>query len=154
MNVYYTTPLETIRQPRTGDAGYDVAACEYVSIHPGEKVVVNTGAHIRIPDGYAAIFFDRSGMAGRGLLYVGLLNEQGEYIRAGLIDSSYVGLLRVVIYNAGRDVFQVEPGARITQMVVMPYVTPPLVRVASAADLGVTERGENGFGSTGLKVSA
>ena len=121
-----------------GDAGLDLAACEGVTLGPGERAIVSTGLAVEIPEGYAGFVQPRSGLAARH--GIGLVNSPG------LIDSGYRGEIQVILLNTDRSaVFTVEPGMRIAQLVV---AAVPSVRVVEAAELAVSERGSRGFGSS------
>lgn len=121
-----------------GDAGLDLAACESVTLAPGERATVSTGIAVEIPEGYAGFVQPRSGLAARH--GIGIVNAPG------LIDSGYRGEIRVVLLNTDPSLpFTVEPGMRIAQLVVAPVAS---VRVVEAADLASSERGSRGFGSS------
>ena len=125
-------------QAYEGDAGMDLAACEAVTIEPGERAVVPTGLAIEIPDGYAGFVQPRSGLAVRH--GIGIVNTPG------LIDSGYRGEIRVVLINTDREQrFKVEPGMRIAQLVIVPVAAARLVEVD---ELAASERGSRGFGSS------
>ena len=125
-------------QAYEGDAGMDLAACEAVTIEPGERAVVPTGLAIEIPDGYAGFVQPRSGLAVRH--GIGIVNSPG------LIDSGYRGEIRVVLINTDREQrFTVEPGMRIAQLVIVPVAAARLVEVD---ELAASERGSRGFGSS------
>ena len=125
-------------QAYEGDAGMDLAACEAVTIEPGERAVVPTGLAIEIPDGYAGFVQPRSGLAVRH--GIGIVNTPG------LIDSGYRGEIRVVLINTDREQrFAVEPGMRIAQLVIVPVAAARLVEVD---ELAGSERGSRGFGSS------
>ena len=125
-------------QAYEGDAGMDLAACEAVTIEPGERAVVPTGLAIEIPDGYAGFVQPRSGLAVRH--GIGIVNSPG------LIDSGYRGEIRVVLINTDDEQrFTVEPGMRIAQLVIVPVAAARLVEVD---ELPASERGSRGFGSS------
>jgi dUTP pyrophosphatase len=125
-------------QAYEGDAGMDLAACEGVTIEPGERAVVPTGLAIEIPDGYAGFVQPRSGLAVRH--GIGIVNTPG------LIDSGYRGEIRVVLINTDREQrFTVEPGMRIAQLVIVPVAAARFVEVD---ELAASERGSRGFGSS------
>ena len=125
-------------QAYEGDAGMDLAACETVTIDPGERAVVPTGLAVEIPDGYAGFVQPRSGLAVRH--GIGIVNSPG------LIDSGYRGEIRVVLINTDREHrFTVEPGMRIAQLVILPVAAARLVEVD---ELASSERGSRGFGSS------
>jgi dUTP pyrophosphatase len=125
-------------QAYEGDAGLDLAACEGVTLDPGERAVVPTGIAVEIPEGYAGFVQPRSGLAARN--GIGIVNSPG------LIDSGYRGEIRVVLVNLDpRDPYTVEPGARIAQLVIAPVAS---VRIVETAELAASERGARGFGSS------
>lgn len=121
-----------------GDAGLDLASCERVTLGPGERATVGTGLAVAVPDGYAGFVQPRSGLASRNGITI--VNAPG------LVDSGYRGELRVVLLNTdARESFEVEPGMRIAQLVVVPIVSAEPVEVE---ELPETERGVRGFGSS------
>ena len=125
-------------QAYEGDAGLDLAACEGITLGPGERASIPTGIAIEIPDGYAGFVQPRSGLAARH--GIGVVNSPG------LIDSGYRGEIRVVLLNTDRsEPFTVEPGMRIAQLVVAPVAS---VRLVEVDELAASERGAHGFGSS------
>jgi dUTP pyrophosphatase len=122
----------------TGDAGFDLAACERVELAPGARAVVATGLAVAIPEGYAGFVQPRSGLAARhGLTIVNT---------PGLVDSGYRGEIQVILLNTDREhPFVVEPGMRIAQLVVMPV---PELELLEVEELPASERGVRGFGSS------
>jgi dUTP pyrophosphatase len=121
-----------------GDAGLDLAACEEVTLAPGERASVGTGIAVEIPEGYAGFVQPRSGLAARH--GIGVVNSPG------LIDAGYRGEVRVVLLNTdAREAFTVEPGMRIAQLVVAPVAS---VRLVEVEELATSERGARGFGSS------
>lgn len=126
------------RQAYEGDAGMDLAACEALTLAPGERALVGTGIAVEIPDGYAGFVQPRSGLAARN--GIGVVNSPG------LIDSGYRGEIRVVLLNTDRSHhFEVVPGMRIAQLVVAPVAS---VRLVEVDELTTSERGSRGFGSS------
>ena len=122
-----------------GDAGYDLHAAEPVTLGPGERAVVGTGIALAIPDGHAGLVLSRSGLAFKH--GIALVNAPG------LIDSGYRGELRVLLLNTDRESpFDVEPGDRIAQLVV---VRVEALELEELEVLEETARGAGGFGSTG-----
>lgn len=125
-------------QAYAGDAGLDLAACEGVTLEPGERATVSTGIAVEIPDGYAGFVQPRSGLAARH--GIGVVNSPG------LIDSGYRGEIRVVLLNTDmRNAFTVKTGMRIAQLVVAPVAA---VRPVEVEELAVSERSDQGFGSS------
>ena len=127
-------------QAHQGDAGYDLHAAEQAILAPGERASVGTGIAVAIPDGHAGLVLPRSGLAVRSGITV--VNSPG------LIDSGYRGELRVLLLNTDpRESFEVAPGDRIAQLVLVRVESPAL---EEADALGQTVRGEGGFGSSGV----
>jgi dUTP pyrophosphatase len=126
------------RQAYAGDAGLDLSSCERVVLEPGERALVHTGVAVAIPDGYAGYVQPRSGLAvEHGITIVNT---------PGLVDSGYRGELRIILLNTDREQpFEVEPGMRIAQLVVLPV---PAVQLRVVDALPESERGERGFGSS------
>ncbi|NLT05673.1 MAG: dUTP diphosphatase [Solirubrobacterales bacterium] len=121
------------------DAGYDLRACEAATLAPGERASVGTGLAVAIPDGHAGLVLPRSGLAARHGISV--VNAPG------LIDAGYRGEVRVLLLNTDRsERFEVAPGDRIAQLVIVRHEAPELVELDS---LDETARGAGGFGSTG-----
>ncbi|WP_299353834.1 dUTP diphosphatase [uncultured Shimia sp.] len=129
----------------TGAAGADVRANfpadarAGVVLAPGERVLVPTGLRVEIPDGFEIQVRPRSGLA----LKHGITLPNSP----GTIDSDYRGPLGIIVMNAGSESFHIEHGARIAQLVVAPVVQAGF---DLTDDLGDTERGTGGFGSTGV----
>jgi dUTP pyrophosphatase len=123
-----------------GDAGLDLASCERVELGPGERATVATGLAVAIPDGYAGFVQPRSGLAARhGITIVNT---------PGLVDSGYRGELKVILLNTdASEVFVVEPGMRIAQLVVMQV---PEIDPVEVDELPESERGVRGFGSSAV----
>jgi len=126
------------RRAHAGDAGADLFSVEEMVIPPGERRDIGTGIALAIPPGFAGFVQPRSGLAFRhGLM---LVNSPG------LIDAGYRGEVRVSLYNSGSEPFKVNVGERIAQLVVQAVEEPEFI---AAAELGDSDRGEGGFGSTG-----
>ena len=124
-----------------GAAGADICACieTDVVIGVGERVVVPTGLFFEIPQGYEVQVRPRSGLAVKN--GVTCLNTPGT------IDSDYRGEIKVILINLGQKPFTVKNGDRIAQIVVSPVEQASFCKVDV---LSSTERGEGGFGSTGV----
>ncbi|MGB5656040.1 MAG: dUTP diphosphatase [Acidimicrobiia bacterium] len=121
-----------------GDGGVDLYARDAAELAPGEREVVATGIAVAIPDGYAGFVTPRSGLAARH----GISVVNGP----GLVDAGYRGEIKVILVNLSQEVFVIERGDRIAQLVVVPIVVQEFVGVD---ELPVTTRGSGGFGSTG-----
>lgn len=124
-----------------GAAGLDLCAATAGTqvLAPGERAAIPTGMVVVIPEGFEGQVRPRSGLALRHGVTV--INAPGT------IDSDYRGELKVLLWNAGQEPFAIERGMRIAQLVVAPVVQ---VRIAVTDEVGMTERGEGGFGSTGV----
>ena len=123
-------------------AGYDLyaATTEAVTIKPHETVKIGTGLAIAVPDGYFGAIFARSGLAAKqGLRPANCV---------GVADSDYRGEYIVALHNDTDVERTIEPKERIAQLVVMPYLA---VEFDEVDELSETERGEGGFGSTGVR---
>ena len=123
-------------------AGYDLCADveNAVTIQPGETAKIGTGIAIAIPQGYFGGIFARSGLSTKkGLRPANC---------TGVIDSDYRGPIIVALYNDSDKEQTIEPGERIAQLILIPYLTAEFEQVA---ELDETARGEGGFGSTGAK---
>ena len=123
-------------------AGMDLyAASDYdIWIEPHQTVKVDTGISIALPKGTFGAIFARSGLATKQ----GLRPANA----VGVIDSDYRGPVIVALHNDTDERQLVPAKSRIAQLVVIPYIASPIVEVN---ELDETERGEGGFGSTGLK---
>jgi dUTP pyrophosphatase len=122
-------------------AGMDLRAYleQELSLYPGERVLVETGIAIALPQGYEAQVRPRSGLALKH--GVSLLNSPGT------IDADYRGEIRVVLINHGSEVFKVSNGDRIAQLVVAPVSR---VEWKETTELNRTVRADGGFGHTGI----
>ena len=118
------------------DAGYDIASSETVTIYHNSMKVVSTKLFIEIPKGYVGIIKSRSGLAVKNNIEVG----------AGVIDSLYRGELLIKLMNHSNEDFIIKKGDRIAQLLIIPVYLEEAIEVK---ELSSTERGENGFGSTG-----
>jgi len=126
-------------QAHPGDAGYDLHAAERATVAPGERATVGTGIAVAVPEGHAGLVVPRSGLAARHGISV--VNAPG------LIDAGYRGELRVLLLNTDREhTFEIEPGDRIAQLVLVRVESP---EAAEVEELDDTARGLGGFGSTG-----
>jgi len=119
-------------------AGMDLFSTETVTIDPGQVCVVGTGIAIMPVPWYAGFVCPRSGMALKHRVTV--LNAPG------VIDPDYRGEVGVILINLGDEPYLVKAGARIAQLVIVPFASPRIVEVDA---LPGTKRGAGGFGSTG-----
>ncbi len=113
---------------------------EPMTLMPMERKLVPTGIYVEIPEGYEGQVRARSGLAiKKG---IGLVNG------IGTIDSDYRGELCVPLINWGSEPFEIQDGDRIAQLVIAKYER---VQIELVQELGDTDRGEGGFGHTGIK---
>lgn len=117
------------------DAGYDLFSPRTGVVPAHGSAIFDTGVHIAIPKGYCGLICAKSG-----------LNVKEGILSTGLIDSGYSGSVRVKLYNLSDVPYFVRKGDKISQIMFLPIDTPTLKIVDS---LEPTERGDNGFGSTG-----
>lgn len=118
------------------DAGLDLYSRENRVVFPYSSATFDTGVHVEIPRGYVGMIKSKSG-----------LNVKHGLTSEGVIDCGFKGSMRVKLYNHSSEAYTVAAGDKISQLVIMPIITPELELVK---DFGTeTERGDNGFGSTG-----
>jgi len=122
-------------------AGIDLMACleDNVELAPGEYRMIPTGLKMAIPEGYEGQVRPRSGLAAK--FGITVLNSPGT------IDADYRGEIGVILINHGFEPYTIANGDRIAQLVIAPVVK---VELLETAELDETERGEGGFGSTGV----
>jgi dUTP pyrophosphatase len=127
-----------LRSPTEGNAGYDIPMYGDVVIPPGTRFRAKTGIVVEVPVGFGGFVLGRSGNAFKRDAFVAHI---------GLIDSTYRGEVGVLLENKSDEPWYLSTGDLIAQLVILPVYTEQAVEVSS---LTSTERGENGFGSTGL----
>lgn len=129
-------------RPRSGDCGYDLYSTHNCMIVKGESVLINTGIRVKLPTGHVGLVLDRSSVAGNDV-----------FITAGVIDSSYRGIIYVRLNNAIRnEPYIVRMGDKIAQLVITQmFDSEPFEMADEKEFLKVfkTKRNESGFGSTG-----
>ncbi|MFD2673800.1 dUTP diphosphatase [Gulosibacter bifidus] len=121
------------------DAGADLCSAETLTLQPGERALVGTGTAIALPAGTVGIVAPRSGLAAKhGITIVNA---------PGIIDAGYRGELKVSLLNTdATEVYTINAGDRIAQLLVLPIPTVEFVPVAALPE---GERGTAGFGSSG-----
>lgn len=127
------------RYAHDGDAGLDLRAVEDYTIAPHESSMVRTGLHVEIPRWHVGLVFPRSGLGSKGIT---LRNA------TGVIDSGYRGEVLAALWNTTDEPFEVHRGDRVCQLVVMPYCPCSVDEVDALSE---SERGEHGYGSTGVR---
>lgn len=122
------------------DAGADLKSVANLTILPGRHAIVPTGLAIEMPEGWEAQIRSRSGLAAKKQIFV--LNSPGT------IDANYRGEIGVILQNLGTEPFVINIGDKIAQIVLKQV---PLVEFVEVDALAETDRGQGGFGSTGIK---
>lgn len=120
----------------TSDAGWDLYAVEDAVINSGDRTTIATGVAMAIPEGYVGLIWPRSGLA----------VKSGVDVFAGVIDSGYRGEIKVCLYNSSKEELKITTGDRIAQILFQEIPSFSLTIVDS---LDITERGGDGFGSSG-----
>lgn len=118
-----------------GAAGCDFYSIEEHVFLPGETYAIKTGLALEIPEGKACFIWDRSGMGFKGI-----------HRFAGLIDSDYRGEIKIILFNSTNNNFKISKSDKIAQGVFQDYYQ---VDFQEVSELSETQRGINGFGSTG-----
>lgn len=139
MPLYLQKLTETAQRPTRateGAAGLDLYADETLTIPEYRRAWVSTGIAVAIAPGYVGLVWPRSGLAGKGL-----------DTSAGVIDCDYRGELKVLLCNGSHERKTIKAGDRIAQLLILPVLMPTVIEVDA---LPATDRGENGFGSTGV----
>lgn len=120
------------------DAGADLFSIENSIINPLERKIISTGISIEIPEGYYGRIAPRSGLAAKN----------GIDVLAGVVDSSYRGEVKVILFNSDNNPFEVKFGDRIAQLIIEDHFN---FEFEVAEDLSESNRGSGGFGSSGIK---
>jgi dUTP pyrophosphatase len=120
------------------DAGMDFFSNVTFTLKPKERVLVTTGISMAIPKGYVGLIWDKSGIA----------TKHGIKTMAGVIDSGYRGEIKILVNNLSDSPYTIEKGKKIAQMLIQPVEQKKIIEVS---ELDESDRGEGGFGSTGLK---
>lgn len=138
MKITLDTNAKEPYRAHTFDGGADLCALEGGIVHGyGGMRSFDTGVHVQIPESCVGIVKGRSGLAFR----------KGVICHEGTVDYGYTGSIKVLLINFGEEPLVVRAGDRIAQLLVQPVVLTPFEVVDSLED---TERGDNGFGSTGV----
>lgn len=125
---------------KASDAGYDLHSFETYSIPAGGSQTISTKIKINIPNGYYGRIASRSGLACKSNIEVG----------AGVVDQNYQGEIIVLLRNFGKNDYLVNKGDRVAQIILTPYLSLPVLKVKSIVEIfGYSNRGDNGFGSSG-----
>lgn len=119
-----------------GDAAFDLLSREEIEVVSGGWKEVPTGIALEIPDGYAGLIWDKSGIA----------IKNGIKTLGGVIDAGYRGEVKVGIVNLSDKAYKFEKGQRVAQMIIQKIEQVEFVEVS---ELSETDRGGKGFGSSG-----
>lgn len=142
MVIPFVKEEESVYVPQKATAhsnGFDLYSIEDVTLNPGETKKVSTGISLNLPEGVFAFLTPRSGLALKHSIT--LMNSPG------LVDSDYRGVIQCILHNHGKVKYEVNIGDRIAQMVVMKQ--PHSIEMVETKNNEMTERGNNGFGSSG-----
>lgn len=118
------------------DAGFDLNSIENIEIKVGERVQVPTGIAMEIPEGHVGLIWDKSGLS----------HKHGLKTLGGVIDSGYRGEIKVGIINLSDEVYTLEKGHKVAQMIIQEKV---LMEIEEVEELEESQRGVGAFGSTG-----
>ncbi|NMF60477.1 dUTP diphosphatase [Pseudanabaena yagii] len=122
-----------------GDAGADVYSVAEVTLQPSDRAAIPTGLAVDIPLGYEIQVRPKSGLALKHGIAV--LNSPGT------VDAGYRGEIQVIVINLGKEAYTFAKGQKIAQLVLKPVIQAQYIE----GELGTSDRGVGGFGSTGLK---
>lgn len=132
LNEEATTPTKAHRT----DAGYDLYASEDAFVFSKSRKVIKTGVSFDMSDGMAGLIWPRSGLS----------VKKGLDVLAGVIDAGYRGEIMVCLYNTSDEDVEINRGDRIAQII---FQEVPLVSLIESEELETSQRGSDGFGSTG-----
>lgn len=141
INFKYIGDFDAPKIQTSGAAGLDLFnnEKEIRILEEGKSIVISTGFYVEIPEGYVGLVFARSSL---GFKFDCTLANS-----VGVIDSDYRGEVKVKIHNHSDKPKMIEPNERVAQIVVVPYFN----QFTQVDELSETDRGSNGFGSTGKK---
>jgi len=125
-----------LRYAHEEDAGLDLFSCESCILKPGKRKLISTGLSIELPQGYVGLIWDKSGIANNGITTM-----------AGVIECTYRGEYKILLFNTGKEDYEIEKGDKIAQLLIQPILT---AEVEEVEELSETKRGDGAFGSTGI----
>ncbi|MCK5606678.1 dUTP diphosphatase [Candidatus Pacearchaeota archaeon] len=135
--------MAPLKRRLPGDVGFDLynASDMTLTVIPGKSTLVPAGLSMKLPDGYGALVYPRSST----------FKKKGLFVIPGLIDCDYTGQIYTLVWNSSLNGVAtpvlIEPWERLSQLILIPI---PEVEIETVDELPSTERGEGGFGSTGL----
>jgi dUTP pyrophosphatase len=118
------------------DACFDLYSNDHYEIPPNGRFQIATGIAMQIPDNHVGFIWDKSGLS----------HKNGLKTLGGVIDSGYRGEIKVGIINLGHEVYKIEKGDRVAQMIIQQKIP---IEIVESEELDETERGESAFGSSG-----
>lgn len=124
------------------DSGFDLHSILDLEVNSFDRILVPTGIHIDIPDGYEIQVRSKSGLALKQGLMV--LNSPGT------VDQGYTGEIQVIIFNTSKERVKIEKGQKIAQAVLCPVVAGKWINLIEKKEINSKDRNANGFGSTGI----
>jgi len=145
MKVEYSQSNEDSVDPQYAyptDSGFDLFSTEEVEIESFGRSLIPTGLHIDIPDGYEVQVRSKSGLALKQGLMV--LNSPGT------VDQGYTGEIQVILFNTTKNNVIIKKGQKIAQAVISPVVSGKWIKLTKVDNINNKDRGEKGFGSTGI----
>lgn len=134
--VYEDSSIPRLKRGSEDSAGLDISCIGAFSLEPKERTTVSTGVKIKTGKGTYTRIAPRSGLA----------IKHGLHTLAGVIDCDYTGEVKVALINLGDEIVHIKARSRIAQLIVTPFIHVDITEVET---LGVTDRGSNGFGSSG-----
>lgn len=138
LKVEKISPLAKLpTRAHSDDAGLDLYATDYYTLMPGERATIKNGIRLEIPQGYAGLVWDKSGIS----------TKNGIHTIAGVIDAGYRGEMAVNVINLSREIYNIIPGQKIAQLLIQKIETPQIIETTINKR---TDRGESGYGHSGL----
>lgn len=138
MKIYLDDGAKMPTRAHFGDAGFDLYSREDKTIYPGMSAVFDTGVHVQLPEKTCGLLVSKSG-----------LNVNMDLTSTGLIDEGFTGSIKVKLYNHGTQFRHIAKGDKISQLVILLYCVPDIQKVYDLEEFDWTERGSDGFGSSG-----
>lgn len=126
------------QKAHTTDAGFDIRTPIEVVVEPRSSAIIDTGVHMEIPEGYVGMLKSKSG-----------LNVKSGILSEGVIDAGFTGSIVAKLYNNSDTPKHFDKGDKITQIVIMPIPFVELEEVDNLGEFEASERGADGFGSSG-----
>ncbi len=138
MKIFIERGAKMPTRAHAADAGLDIYSRETKIVPAHGSAVFDTGVHAAIPYGFVGMLKSKSG-----------LNVKHGLTSEGVVDAGYTGSIVVKLYNNSDKTYTVNHGDKISQLVIMPILLPAIEQIDTIEELGETDRGEKGFGSSG-----